>query len=165
MALQYPAVVPVGYAGTYAEFIQTKVDRSGAVRLITGQVTIPASTTTATLIGLFPFLPGFKLCYGSWFNIGAAGTSVTATLGYYFESSTLTSNTAAYLAASTTAAAGGVLTPNVVAGAIVDTIQTNTTTGGEGWVVSQIGGATTATTTTIITYNALISYDPSGITN
>lgn len=157
MSLQYPSIVPVGYAGDYSDFFRVKQDRSGAVRSLRGSVSIPSGTTSGIIVGLFPFLKGFHFDYASFFNVAALGTSVTLALGYYYEDSTLTSNTAGFLAASTTAAAGGVLTPNVVAGSQIDAA-------GEGWVVALVGGATTGSTGSV-TYNALFDYDISGVSN
>lgn len=158
MSNQYPSIVPTGYAGDATDFLKAKVDRSGATRLITGSVTIPASTVTATIVGLFPFQAGFKLSYGSWIYSAAQGSSVTLALGYYYQDSTLTSNTAGYLAASSTAASGGILTPlAVVAGAKVDLTA-------PGWVVALTGGATTSGPADI-TFNCLFSYDQSGVSN
>lgn len=160
MALTLPSIVPSGYAGTSADFQKTKCDKSGAVRLVTGSVTVPASTASGTIIGLFPFNKGAKVSYGSRVYVADldTGTDVTLDVGYqYYNSDTGTSQNAGFVSASTAPQAGGMIEMTAVTSMTF-------TAAGDGWVIAKIGGGAT-TTEGAITFNCSVAYDPSGVTN
>ena len=58
MANAYPTIYPSGFNGTYTDFNKAKIDRSGAVRVYTGSVTVPNGTVLGTLIGIVPVRKG-----------------------------------------------------------------------------------------------------------
>lgn len=150
-----PSILPVGYQGTSADFLHTKVDRSGDIRASYGVVSVPSGTTTTTIIGLFPFNTGCRID-GIYTFCAALGTSVTMDLGYVYDDNTNNTNKSnAFLAASTTAAAGGVLSENTV------DVATWTSTA-NGWIVAVIGGATTGSTGNISVRVGLV-YDVGGM--
>ena len=159
MTTTLPSIVPTGYAGTNADFQKCKADRSGAVRCITGSVSIPASTASGTIIGLFPFNKGMKLGYGSRVYVADLDTSTNVTLdiGFqYYDSTTGTSQNAGFVAASTAPQTAGMVEMTAVT-------SMTTTMAGDGWVVAKIGGGST-TTTGAITFNCSFAYDASGVT-
>lgn len=158
MTITVPSILPVGYAGDYTDFLKAKSDRSGAARLQTGLVAVPATTVTTTLVGLFPFLPGFKFSYGSALYTGAQGTSVTFGWGYQYYDSTQpnsgTSQTSGFVSGSTVAAAGGIIVPNA-------NTSINWVAASQGWIVLVVGGATT-TGPANVQFNILGAYDNAG---
>ena len=160
MTTSLPTIVPTGYAGDTTDFTKTKVDRSGAFRICTGSVSIPASTASATVVGLMPINKGFKLGYGSRVYAAALDTNTALTLdiGYtYYDSTTGTSSTAGYVSASTAGRAGGMIEMTAVT-------DMKTTAAADGWITVTTGGGST-TTTGSLTFNLEFAYDPSGVTN
>lgn len=159
-----PALFQLGYTGTTADYRHLKSDRSGAVRLVTGQVSVPSGTATTTIAGLAPFEWGAKLAYGSALVVDALGTSVTLNFGYIFDDNTNnTNNLTAFVSGSTTAAAGGLIVPNVAAGTVFRAAPANSSaTSGNGWFAAQIGGATTGSAGNI-SYSLLIAYDQNAV--
>lgn len=160
MTTSLPSIVPTGYSGTTADFLRTKKDTSGAMRLITGSVSIPATTASTTVVGLMPFNKGMKLGYGSRVYCADLDTATTVTLdiGYtYYDSTTGTSDPNAYVAASTAPQSGGMIEMTDVAG-MPDTMEA------DGWVTATIGAGAT-TTTGSLTFNLSFAYDASGVTN
>lgn len=154
-----PSIVPTGYAGDSSDYLKAKVDRSGAVRVISGSVAIPASTATDTIIGLAPFEAGMKLGYGSRVYVTDldSSTNVTLDLGYVFsDNSTYTNVLDAFVAASTAPQAGGMIEMTNSAGMTFSA-------GGNGWITAQVNAATTTTGT--IVFNLAVAYDISGVTN
>jgi hypothetical protein len=55
-----PTVVPTEYQNTYVDYLNVKVDRSGAVRQSSGDVTVPSATEEGAFIGLIPFNAGAR---------------------------------------------------------------------------------------------------------
>ena len=162
MTTALPTIVPTGYSATVADFTaRTKVDRSGALRLVTGTVSVPATTATTTLIGLVPFNKGAKFSYGSRLYCGDMDTStnVTIDVGYTYYDSTLgTSVPNAFVAAyGTVPQSAGIVEMTAVEGM-------TWTAAADGWIGVTIGGGAT-TTTASITFSVAIAYDPSGVTN
>lgn len=154
-----PSLYPTGYAGDGSDYRHAKVDRSGAMRIVTGSVTVPAATATDTIIGLFPFEKGAKLGYGSrvYCTDIDSSTNVTLDIGYVFEdNATYTNVLDAFVAASTVPQTGGMIEMTASTGMTF-------TAGGNGWVTAQVNAATTTTGT--IVFNAAVAYDASGVTN
>ena len=161
MTTALPSIVPTGYSKTVADFTaRTKVDRSGALRLVTGTVSVPATTASTTIVGLVPFNKGAKISYGSRVYSADLDTSTNVTLdiGYTYYDSTLGTSVAnAFVAASTTPQTGGMIEMTAVAGMTF-------TAAADGWMTATIGGGAT-TTTGSLTFNVGIAYDASGVTN
>lgn len=155
MADTFPSIVPTGFAGNYTDFLKTKVDHDGCVRRVAGSVSIPASTATDTVIGLFPFNSGMSLAGLGGFNLYTAdldsSTNVTLDWGIQYQNSTEgTTDLTLITSASTAPQASGFVSPN-------QTTFMNYVTTGNGWVVVQVNAATTTTGT--ITFNVPITYD------
>ena len=160
MANSYPTVYPAGFNGTYTDFNKAKIDRSGAVRLYSGQVAIPTGTTSGTKIGIVPVRKGAKvLVRGSSLWSDALGTSVTCSVGItYNPSSTQTEAPAQYVSAGTTTpAAGGEIALDQVEGGTYYVVLD------DGWLSVTTGGATTTGSSVYINYNVAIAYDYSAL--
>ena len=156
MANQFPNIVPAGFAGNVFDFNKAKIDRSGALRIYTGQVAVPTGTVAGSKIGIIPVLKGAKvLVNGSslWFD--ALGTSVTASVGItYNPSSTQTEASAQYVAAgNTTPAAGGNVLLNGVESGLYYVVLDS------GWLTVTLAGATTTGSNVNVNYNVAIAYD------
>lgn len=151
-----PSILPVGYAGTTADFLKTKVDREGSVRASYGVVSVPTGTVTTTIVGLIPFNANTRLV-DFYVYFAALGAGVTADIGYVYSDNTNNTNKSnAFIAASTTSAAGGAL-----GGANTVDAATWTATA-DGWFCVVIGGATTGTTGNI-SYDVSTVYDVGGL--
>lgn len=155
MANQYPNIVPPGFNGTYTDFNKAKIDRSGALRLYSGQVPVPAATPIGSKIGIVPVRKGARVCVdGAMLWSDALGTSVTGTVGVtYNPNSTQTEVPAQYVASVTTFAAGGAVNMNQVEGGLYYTILD------DGWITVTTAGAATTGSAVNINYNIAISYD------
>ena len=154
-----PSIVPTGYAGDSTDFLHAKMDRSGAMRIVTGTVSVPAGTATDTIIGLVPFRKGAKFGYGSRVYVGDMDTStnVTADIGYVYDDNvTYTNVFNAFVSASTAPQTGGMMEMTSVAGM-------TWTAAADGWFTAQNNATTT--TTASLTFSIVIAYDPSGVTN
>ncbi len=164
MTTSLPTIYPVGYAGTTLDFLQTKCERDGSVRLITGKVALPASTATSTIIGLLPFNAGFKIGYGSslYFDDLDSSTNVTVDVGYtYYDSATGTSHDDAFVdSAATVPQSAGFITFTGSTGSSVGFIWTAL---GDGWITVTNNAATTTTGNCL--FNIVFAYDASGVTN
>ena len=154
-----PNIVPTGYAGTVADFLHTKADRSGAQRCISGTISLPAGTLSTATIGLFPFTVGAKLAALEIYcaaldtssacslQVGVLYNTNTANNGtIYFSSTTLPQSGGFAVTASKNNAGIGYLTLD------------------SGWVVAQITGAATNVTGNLKFLSSIV-YDQSGITN
>lgn len=152
MAIVTPSIVPTRWVATdRLAFLKARASADGSVIAVIDEVTIPASTASATLIGLHPFQKGAALV-GFTIQTAAQGTSVTFDLGYqYYDTDTGTSQLNGYVAASTTAAAGGVIGLPTVGTAL------NDKTLGNGWYVIRTGGATT-TGPGLVKFQLLLAY-------
>lgn len=154
-----PTIYPTGYAGDATDYLHAKVDRSGAVRMVTGSVSVPALTATDTIIGLMPFQKGAKLGYGARVYTADldSSTNVTLDIGYVFDdNATYTNVLDAFVAASTAPQSGGMIEMTASAGMTFSA-------GANGWIVAQVNAATT--TTGALVFNLPIAYDVSGVTN
>ncbi len=153
-----PTIVPTGFAGDYTDFLKTKDDRSGAVRRVQGSVSIPASTATDTIIGLFPFNSGMSFAGLSGYNLYTAdldsSTNVTLDWGVAYQSTTEgADNLVLITSASTAAQAAGYVVPGIPG---TNDWATFVSTG-NGWVTVQVNAATT--TTGSLTFNIPFTYD------
>jgi hypothetical protein len=163
MTTALPTIYPVGYAGTTNDFLETKVDRSGAMRLQTGTVAIPASTATSTLIGLMPFNKGCKVHYGSsvYSDDLDSSTNVTFNIGYtYYDSTQGTTNASGFVAGSTVPQTGGLIPFTAASGSSVGMVWT---AAADGWIAITNTAATT--TSGNVEFNIAFAYDASGVTN
>lgn len=162
MALSYPTLYPTGYAGDATDYNRVKVDRSGALRVVTGTVSIPATTATSTLIGLVPFVKGAKVHYGSsvYTQDLDSSTNVTFNIGYTYEDSANTSQAAGFVSGSTVPQSGGLIPFTATSGSSVGM---SFTAVGNGWITITNTAATT--TTGAVQFNIAIAYDSSGVTN
>ena len=163
MTTTLPTVYPIGYAGTTNDFLETKVDRSGAMRLQTGTVAIPATTASTVLIGLMPFNKGAKVGYGStvYSQDLDSSTNVTLNIGYTYYDSTLgTTNGSGFVVGSTIPQTGGMIPFSATSGSSVGMIFT---AAADGWITAQTTSATT--TSGNLEFNIAFAYDASGVTN
>ena len=150
-----PTIVPTGFAGDYTDFLNTKADRSGAVRRSQGSVSIPAATATDTIIGLFPFNAGMSFAGLSGTDLYSAdldsSTNVTLDVGVAYQNSDAgTDDLDLITSASTAAQAGGFVAPDEI-----DWMTFVST--GNGWVTVQVNAATT--TTGSLTFDIPFVYD------
>lgn len=137
-----PSIYPTQYSGTDRDYLHTKVDRDGCTRLQYVTVSVPAGTTSGTVVGLAPFNAGFRLSYGSKLHVEDLDTasSVTLDIGYiYDDTATYTGVADAFASDITTAQAGGLITFDEAAG-LSFVAEAN------GWIVVTTGGASTGTT-------------------
>lgn len=149
-----PTILPTGYDGTYKDWLKTKVDRDGCVRLQYSTVTIPAATASSTVIGLVPFNKGARLSYGSKYYTADLDTSTNVTLnvGYVYQTgSSATDDPDAFASAVTTGQTGGLITFDEQAG-LSFVAEDN------GWIAVQIGGGAT-TTEGAVSGQSLMVYD------
>lgn len=164
MSTSLPTIYPVGYAGTTADFLHTKLTRSGDMRLQTGTVALPAATATSTLIGLIPFNKGMKLCMGGssvYSDDLDTSTNVTFNIGYtYYDSTTGTSNASGFVAGTTVPQSSGMIPFTASSGSSVGMTWT---AAADGWITITNTAATT--TTGNVLFNLAFAYDPSGVTN
>lgn len=164
MTTALPTIYPTGYAGTTADFRITKDDSSGAVRVVTGTVTVPATTATSTVIGLVPFNKGCKI------NVFASGlytqdldssTNVAFDIGWTYYDSTLgTSDPNGFVALNTTPQSGGFIP---FSGTSASSSGVQFTAATDGWLTVTNSAATT--TSGAIQFAVSLAYDPSGVTN
>jgi len=150
-----PTIVPTGFAGDYTDFLKTKVERDGSVRRVQGSVSIPASTATDTIIGLFPFNAGMSFSGLGGYNLYAAdldsSTNVTIDFGVAYQNTTEgTDDLDLITSASTAPQASGFVAPDEI-----DWMTFVST--GNGWVTVQVNAATT--TTGSLTFNIPFTYD------
>lgn len=148
-----PSIVPTGFAATDLDYLKARCDTSGAMRLIQGSVSVPASTATDAIIGLAPFRKGARLSYGSRVYTADldSSTNVTLDIGYvYDDNATYTDDPDAFVAASTAPQSGGMVEMTALAGMTF-------VAEADGWFIAQVNAATT--TTGNLTYNLGISYD------
>lgn len=180
MAL-FPKIVPTGYNGDYTDFIvRVKSDKSGAVRLVTGQINVTSGTSIGTYIGLAPFNKGAKFLTGAsqiYVPQLDSGTALTMSVGYLYTDSSsaganAASNSSAYSSSDSHSQlnGGGLLVlGNTTAGSSLAGTNTAQTVDlqGDGWFVIQTGTASTATNqaAAAIAFSLSVAYDISGVTN
>lgn len=150
-----PSIVSSKYAGTSADFLKAKIDRSGACRNEYFTVTVPGSTSTSTVIGLVPFRKGARFVQGASQLYTAdldTGTDVTIDIGYVYDDNvTYTNDPDAFASALTTAQTGGLITFDEFAGL-------SWQADGDGWIAITTGGGST-TTSGAIKGQIVLAYD------
>lgn len=160
MANAYPTLFPSGFNGTYTDFLKAKIDRSGALRLSKGSVSVPVGTVVATKIGIIPVRKGaYVQVRGSCLWSDALGAGVTCSVGItYNPNSTQTEVPAEYVPAGTTtpAAGGEIALDQVEAGLTYQVLD-------DGWLSVTTAGATTGTLGNI-NFNIGVSYDAGALT-
>jgi hypothetical protein len=146
------AIVPTGYKNDYRDFLNAPaVDRSGAMRLVNGSVSVPSGTAADAYVGLIPFQAGARFSINDKSvhcgNFGAGSTTVN--LGVVYSDST-TDDPDAFASLSTAAQSGGWISVDEISGM---TLETPTS----GWLVAQLVAAA-ADATADITFNVGIAY-------
>lgn len=133
-----PSIVPAKYDASYRDFLKTKVERDGCVRMQYSTVTVPSGTVVSTIVGLVPFNKGFRLSYGSKLHIANIGDgSFTFDLGYVYKTgSSATDDPDAFASALTTGQAGGLITFDEEEGLVWVAED-------DGWIAMTTGGSTT----------------------
>lgn len=154
MANQYPDFYPSKYAGDAGDFLIAKIDRSGAVRHEANAVTVDASSTVGTVIGLAPFRKGATLNYGgtSIYTTDASTGAITYNVGYTYESTAETSDADAFASLSTAGQAGGFVVLDEDEGLTWEA--TN-----DGWITVTVAGAAVSTAGATITGQVALAYD------
>ena len=106
----YPTNVPVGFQGTYRDFLDVRRDVSGATRQVYNTMAVADSASAGTTYGFVPFQPGCTVDYGSKLytpDLDTA-TNVTWDFGYLYEDSATAgaaSSAAAFISAGSGQAA------------------------------------------------------------
>jgi hypothetical protein len=156
MANAFPTIVPAPYQKTIQDFRQAPVDRSGAVRMNTGSVSIPVATAIGAQIGLIPVTKGCRVeVNGSsvWFDALDSTATATASIGItYGPTSTQTNAPAQYVSGSTSIRAGGNVVLNAVKGGLTYEVLD------DGWIMVTTAAAVTDTLGNV-QWNIAISYD------
>lgn len=114
-----PAVLPTGWTGKDTDYLKTKVDHEGSLRMQYSSVAVTAAATAGTTYGLVPFNKGFRLSYATQLYVTDldTATNVTLDIGYVYKTgSTGTDDPDAFATALTTAQAGGLITFDESAG-------------------------------------------------
>lgn len=155
MTLTLPTIVNPTYVGTSADFKNTKVDRSGAIRREYFSVSIPTGTVINTYVGLVPFNKNARLAIGTPYIANVGDGSFTFGIGIlYYDSTSGTSSDTCFTSANTAGQAGGLVT--IDGNAWIDVL-----TEADGWIVLKTGGSTTDNTG-VIKGHASVSYDLGG---
>jgi hypothetical protein len=150
-----PTVVPTGYANADTDFLKVKKDTFGAVRQVSGTVTVPSATAAGAFVGLVPFTKGAKFIVNSQSvhvtDIDSEDDSLL-NLGIIYDSvSDGTDDVDAFVLGSTAGQAGGFLTITNPAGMIL-------TTTGNGWLAVENDVNVTEAEGTI-TFSVGVVYD------
>lgn len=149
-----PTIVPTGFDGTSDDFLKARVDRSGALRIVAGSVSVPNGTAADTYIGLVPLQAGARLDLDSESvhcgNFG--GGSTTVNLGIIYDDNTNNTNDPdAFASLSTAAQSGGFIAIDEITGLTLRTTA-------NAWLAVQIVAAA-ADATADITFNVAVAYD------
>lgn len=149
-----PNYVPAQFAGDDTDYLKVKCDRSGAVRMIAGTVTVPATATAGQIVGLTPFNKGarFHIDDKSIYCGNFGGGSTTVNVGYVYDDNvTYTNNEDAWATLSAAPQSGGFVTVDEKAGLTFDA-EAN------GWVVVEIAAAN-ADAEAAIEFQFSVAYD------
>ena len=114
-----PSIVPSKYLGTDADYYQAPGLNSGALKLVTGSVTIPSGTAATTVVGLIPFRKGasFDLDNNSIYCADFGAGTTTVDIGYvYDDNSTYTNDDDAWASADTAPQSGGFVAIDLLPG-------------------------------------------------
>jgi len=149
-----PSIVPTGFAGNSTDYNKVKHDSFGALRQVTGTVSVPSGTAATTIVGLVPFQAGAKFIIGDKSvycgNFGAASTTVD--LGIIYDlNAVYTNDVDAFASAATAPQSGGFVTIDEFSGLTL-------TTAGNGWLAVTINTAA-ADATADIAFSVAVSYD------
>ena len=159
MANQFPTVVPAGFAGNIFDFNKAKMDRSGAVRLYKGSVSVPSGTASGSKIGLVPVRAGAYLVNSaSCINSDALDTTNTITFSAgvtYQAGSSQTEAPATYVASGATT-----LRTNALGTTVFNTVEAGLTYKvlDDGWITLTTAAAATNATGNV-NFNLAIAYD------
>lgn len=140
-----PTILPTGWAGTDADYLKTKVDHEGSLRMQYTTVSVPSASTAGTIIGLAPFNKGFRLSYGTQLYTADldTATNVTLDIGYVYKTgSSGTDDPDAFASALTTAQSGGLITFDEFAGL-------SWVAADDGWIAVTLAAGPTSTTGSI----------------
>lgn len=150
-----PNIVPTGFAGDATDFNKVKRDTFGAMRMVSGTVTVPDATAVGAFVGLVPFQKGARFfIHDKSVHVTDidAGTDSTLNLGYIYDDNTSFINDVdAWVSASTAGQAGGWLTIDEVEGMTF-------VAEGNGWLVVENEANITEAEGTI-TFNVGVAYD------
>lgn len=151
-----PTYVSSKYAGTDADFLKCKVDRSGAVRIETFTTNITAAAASDVVVGLVPFQKGARLVHGATtIHVSDLDTDSDLTLdfGYVYDDNvTYTNDPDAFATQLTTGQTGGLITLDEHAGLTFEA-EAN------GWIVMVLGIGGTSYTTGVVKGQVAMAYD------
>jgi len=149
-----PNIVPTGFAGNSTDFNKVKHDNFGALRQVTGTVSVPSGTVATSIVGLVPFQKGAKFIINDKSvycgNFGAASTTVDLGI-IYDDNANNTNDVDAFASAATAPQSGGFVT-------IDETTGLTLTTTANGWLAVTINTAN-ADATADIAFSVAVSYD------
>jgi hypothetical protein len=157
MANQFPNVLPAGFNGTALDFNRAKIDRSGALRLYKGSVSVPSGTASGAKIGIIPVRKGaYVQVRGSclWADALDSSTTITSSVGVTYQPGSASAEAPATFVGTgnTTLRAGGeIALDQVEAGLTYQVLD-------DGWVTVTLAAAATNTLGNI-NYNIGVSYD------
>ena len=144
-----------GYANDGTDYQRAKVDRSGAVRQVTGSATMPNATAEGAFVGLVPFNAGAKFILNDksvHITDIDSGTDSTVNLGIiYADTDEGTDDVDAFAAASTAGQAGGFIALTNQAGLTYETT-------GNGWLALE-NEANVSEAEGTITFSVGVVYD------
>lgn len=148
-----PTNLPTGYSGTYKDFLHTKVERDGSVRLQYSSVVVADNATAGTTYGLVPFNKGARLSYGSRMattDLDTA-TNVTVNIGYSYKTGSTQTDDVDAFATALAGSAAGLLTFDEVAGL-------SWVAADDGWISVTLAGGPVTTAGTL-SGQFLMAYD------
>lgn len=150
-----PTVVPTGFQNDSTDFLNAKVDRSGAVRQVCGTVTVPNATAVGAFVGLVPFQAGARFIINDKSvhvtDIDGATDSLLNLGIIYSSSDEGTDDVDAFVSNSTAGQGGGWLTIDETSGMTL-------VTSGTGWLAVENKANITEAEGTI-TFNVGVVYD------
>lgn len=150
-----PTVVPTGYKNDYRDYLNAKVDKSGAQRLASGDVTVPTATAEGAFVGLVPFNAGARFSIhdkSTHITDIDSGTDSLLNLGViYADTDEGTDDVDLFVLASTAGQAGGFL-------AVTNPVGLDYVTTGNGWLVIE-NDTNISEAEGTITYSVGVAYD------
>lgn len=154
-----PSIVPFGFANDVTDYLLVKKDIYGTAGCPHGSVTIPAGTTTSTIVGLMPFQAGVSFSGLSRYDLYTTdldtSTNVTLSWGVVYQNETQgLDNINLIQSASTSAQTGGFVAPG-------GTDWMTFVSTGNGWIAARINATTT--TAGAFTFSIPVVYDTSSI--
>lgn len=126
-----PTVVPSQFQNDATDFLKVKRDTFGALRQVSGTVTVPTATAVGAFVGLVPFQAGARFVIGSTSTHITdidSGTDSEVNLGIiYDDDTTHTNDVDAFASASIAGQAGGFIAVDETTGMTLETT-------GNGWL-------------------------------